>query len=172
MKNYKHLCIWHVNWTRPKHLASSHVSPPYSIQISLVIMAVRHFTLRPFWTMQSACGFWFAKIFCKISFSMLSGQELTLVKVRWHSKVEYWQRWIYYNRFLQLHDMGASPRRTDRHGFFAIHESAKHASSRSMEILLGWGEAHGCCREEMINFFDAEGNVPLHSAVHGGDLRV
>ncbi|OXA64028.1 Transient receptor potential cation channel subfamily A member 1 [Folsomia candida] len=40
------------------------------------------------------------------------------------------------------------------------------------EILLSWGEAQGSCsREEMISFFDAEGNVPLHSAVHGGDLK-
>lgn len=23
----------------------------------------------------------------------------------------------------------------------------------------------------MISFFDSEGNVPLHSAVHGGDIR-
>lgn len=23
----------------------------------------------------------------------------------------------------------------------------------------------------MISFFDAEGNVPLHSAVHGGDIK-
>ena len=72
----------------------------------------------------------------------------------------------------KLYEMGACPRRTDRHGYFAIHESAKHASSRSMEILLAWGEEHGLPREEMISFFDAEGNVPLHSAVHGGDIRV
>jgi hypothetical protein len=28
-----------------------------------------------------------------------------------------------------------------------------------MEILLTWGEHNGCPREEMISFFDAEGNV-------------
>ncbi|XP_035709414.1 transient receptor potential cation channel subfamily A member 1 isoform X2 [Folsomia candida] len=71
-----------------------------------------------------------------------------------------------------LYDIGACPRRPCKHGFFPIHEAAKHASSRSMEILLSWGEAQGSCsREEMISFFDAEGNVPLHSAVHGGDLK-
>jgi hypothetical protein len=24
----------------------------------------------------------------------------------------------------------------------------------------------------MISFYDSEGNVPLHSAVHGGDIKV
>jgi len=34
-----------------------------------------------------------------------------------------------------------------------------------------WGEQRGCTREEMISFYDSEGNVPLHSAVHGGDIK-
>lgn len=34
-------------------------------------------------------------------------------------------------------------------------------------MLFKWGESRGCTREEMISFFDSEGNVPLHSAVHG-----
>lgn len=40
-----------------------------------------------------------------------------------------------------------------------------------MEVFLQWGESEGCSREEMISFYDSEGNVPLHSAVHGGDKR-
>lgn len=41
-----------------------------------------------------------------------------------------------------------------------------------MEVFLQWGESIGCTREEMISFYDAEGNVPLHSAVHSGDFKV
>lgn len=40
-----------------------------------------------------------------------------------------------------------------------------------MEVFLQWGESKGCSREEMISFYDSEGNVPLHSAVHGGDIK-
>jgi len=57
-------------------------------------------------------------------------------------------------------------------GYYPIHEAAKNASSRTMEVILQWGESKGCyTRESMISLFDAEGNVPLHSAVHGGDIR-
>lgn len=41
-----------------------------------------------------------------------------------------------------------------------------------MEVFLQWAESRGCRREEMITFYDAEGNVPLHSAVHSGDFKV
>lgn len=30
----------------------------------------------------------------------------------------------------------------------------------------------GIKRESMIKLYDAEGNVPLHSAVHSGDIKV
>lgn len=40
-----------------------------------------------------------------------------------------------------------------------------------MEVFFQWGESRGCTREEMISFYDSEGNVPLHSAVHGGDIK-
>ena len=36
---------------------------------------------------------------------------------------------------------------------------------------IKWGESKGCTREEMISFYDSEGNLPLHSAVHGGDIK-
>lgn len=39
------------------------------------------------------------------------------------------------------------------------------------DFSVKWGESRGCTREEMISFFDSEGNVPLHSAVHGGDIK-
>ncbi|KAI8431157.1 hypothetical protein MSG28_001202 [Choristoneura fumiferana] len=40
-----------------------------------------------------------------------------------------------------------------------------------MEVFLQWGESLGCTREQMISLYDNEGNVPLHSAVHGGDIK-
>lgn len=40
-----------------------------------------------------------------------------------------------------------------------------------MEVFFQWAESQGCTREEMISFYDSEGNVPLHSAVHGGDIK-
>lgn len=40
-----------------------------------------------------------------------------------------------------------------------------------MEVFLQWGESNGCTREQMISLYDNEGNVPLHSAVHGGDIK-
>ena len=30
----------------------------------------------------------------------------------------------------------------------------------------------GVKRESMMKYYDAEGNVPLHSAVHSGDIKV
>ncbi|XP_063910671.1 transient receptor potential cation channel subfamily A member 1 isoform X3 [Zophobas morio] len=65
----------------------------------------------------------------------------------------------------------ACPRRPCNNGYYPIHEAAKNASSKTLEIFLQWGEARGCSREEMISFYDSEGNVPLHSAVHGGDIK-
>lgn len=72
----------------------------------------------------------------------------------------------------QITQLGACPRRPCNNGYYPIHEAAKNASSRTMEVFLQWGESIGCTREEMISFYDAEGNVPLHSAVHSGDFKV
>ncbi|XP_067644879.1 transient receptor potential cation channel subfamily A member 1 [Eurosta solidaginis] len=65
----------------------------------------------------------------------------------------------------------ACPRKPCNNGYYPIHEAAKNASSKTMEVFLQWGEQRGCPREEMISFYDSEGNVPLHSAVHGGDIK-
>ncbi|XP_021938939.1 transient receptor potential cation channel subfamily A member 1 isoform X3 [Zootermopsis nevadensis] len=70
-----------------------------------------------------------------------------------------------------IREFGACPRRPCNNGYYPIHEAAKNASSRTMEVFLQWGESRGCTREEMISFYDSEGNVPLHSAVHGGDIK-
>ncbi|XP_053683490.1 transient receptor potential cation channel subfamily A member 1 [Sabethes cyaneus] len=70
-----------------------------------------------------------------------------------------------------ISEFGACPRRPCNNGYYPIHEAAKNASSKTMEVFFQWGESKGCTREEMISFYDSEGNVPLHSAVHGGDIK-
>lgn len=71
----------------------------------------------------------------------------------------------------QITDLGAQCKRPCNNGYYPIHEAAKNASSRTMEVFLQWGESRGCTRERMISLYDSEGNVPLHSAVHGGDIK-
>ncbi|CAG9788975.1 unnamed protein product [Diatraea saccharalis] len=68
-------------------------------------------------------------------------------------------------------DLGAQCKIPCNNGYYPIHEAAKNASSRTMEVFLQWGESKGCTREQMISLYDNEGNVPLHSAVHGGDIK-
>ncbi|CAH1391699.1 unnamed protein product [Nezara viridula] len=68
-------------------------------------------------------------------------------------------------------DLTACLRKPCHNGYYPIHEAAKNASSRTMEVFLQWGEERGCKRDEMISFYDSEGNVPLHSAVHSGDFK-
>ncbi|KAL4717669.1 hypothetical protein ACJJTC_000818 [Scirpophaga incertulas] len=70
-----------------------------------------------------------------------------------------------------ISDLGAQCKRPCNNGYYPIHEAAKNASSRTMEVFLQWGESKGCTREQMISLYDNEGNVPLHSAVHGGDIK-
>ncbi|XP_055377272.1 transient receptor potential cation channel subfamily A member 1 isoform X2 [Condylostylus longicornis] len=72
---------------------------------------------------------------------------------------------------LLITEFGACPRKPCNNGYYPIHEAAKNASSKTMEVFFQWGESRGCTREEMISFYDSEGNVPLHSAVHGGDIK-
>ncbi|XP_055841989.1 transient receptor potential cation channel subfamily A member 1 isoform X1 [Episyrphus balteatus] len=68
-------------------------------------------------------------------------------------------------------EFDACPRKPCNNGYYPIHEAAKNASSKTMEVFFQWGESRGCTREEMLSFYDSEGNVPLHSAVHGGDIK-
>lgn len=71
-----------------------------------------------------------------------------------------------------MRDLGADNRQPCHNGYYPIHEASKNAASRTMEVLLQWAESRGNSRHQMISFFDAEGNVPLHSAVHSGDFKV
>ncbi|XP_057671401.1 transient receptor potential cation channel subfamily A member 1 isoform X2 [Diorhabda carinulata] len=70
-----------------------------------------------------------------------------------------------------ISEFGACPKIPCNNGYYPIHEAAKNASSKTLEVFLQWGESRGCSRQEMISFYDSEGNVPLHSAVHGGDIK-
>ncbi|XP_068620625.1 transient receptor potential cation channel subfamily A member 1 [Battus philenor] len=70
-----------------------------------------------------------------------------------------------------ISELGALCKRPCNNGYYPIHEAAKNASSRTMEVFLQWGESRGCSRESLISLYDSEGNVPLHSAVHGGDIK-
>lgn len=47
-----------------------------------------------------------------------------------------------------------------------VSEILKHSIFFKGEKILG------VKRESMMKFYDAEGNVPLHSAVHSGDIKV
>ncbi|XP_065292164.1 transient receptor potential cation channel subfamily A member 1 isoform X1 [Dermacentor albipictus] len=70
-----------------------------------------------------------------------------------------------------LSQFGASPKLTCDNGYYPIHEAAKNASANAIEALLEWGESSGYSRAEMMKLYDADGNVPLHSAVHAGDIK-
>ncbi|XP_058828008.1 transient receptor potential cation channel subfamily A member 1-like [Topomyia yanbarensis] len=67
-----------------------------------------------------------------------------------------------------ISDLGACPRRPCDNGYYPIHKAAKNASSKTMEVFF---KSKSCTREYMVSFNDFEGNIPLHSAVHGGDIK-
>ncbi|KAK2708547.1 hypothetical protein QYM36_014226, partial [Artemia franciscana] len=70
-----------------------------------------------------------------------------------------------------LSELKACPLVTCDNGFYPIHEACRHASWKTIQVFLEWGESLGYPRKEMMNFPDAEGSLPLHSAVHSGDLK-
>ena len=57
-------------------------------------------------------------------------------------------------------------------GFTPIHEAARRASFATMQVFTNWGEGQGCGGERMMLSPDIEGNLPLHLAVHSGDVKV
>lgn len=68
--------------------------------------------------------------------------------------------------------LNCCPKKPCHNGSYAIHEAAKNGSGKTLEALLEWGEKIlGINRDHMMRFYDAEGNVPLHSAVHSGDIK-
>ncbi|XP_071521478.1 transient receptor potential cation channel subfamily A member 1-like [Panulirus ornatus] len=63
------------------------------------------------------------------------------------------------------------PNQPCSNGYHPIHIAARNASVRVLELLLQYKESQGCIRQNMISIPDLEGNVPLHLAVHGGEIK-
>ncbi|XP_076335183.1 transient receptor potential cation channel A1 [Tachypleus tridentatus] len=70
-----------------------------------------------------------------------------------------------------LSQLKCCPRIPCDNGYYPIHEAAKNGSANAMAALLEWGESIGVSRQEMLKLYDTDGNVPLHSAVHSGDIK-
>ncbi|XP_042871223.1 transient receptor potential cation channel subfamily A member 1-like [Penaeus japonicus] len=67
--------------------------------------------------------------------------------------------------------VGTCPNQPCSNGYHPIHIAARNASTKVLEVLLTWAETRGCMRKKMITVPDLEGNVPLHQAVHGGEIK-
>ncbi|XP_063845485.1 transient receptor potential cation channel subfamily A member 1-like isoform X1 [Scylla paramamosain] len=63
------------------------------------------------------------------------------------------------------------PNEACNYGYHPIHLAARNASVGVLEALLRFADSRGCIREKMITIPDLEGNVPLHLAVHGGEIK-
>nr|XP_053654478.1 transient receptor potential cation channel subfamily A member 1-like [Cherax quadricarinatus] len=63
------------------------------------------------------------------------------------------------------------PNQACNNGYHPIHIAARNASIGVLEVLLSYSESRGCIRQRMITIPDLEGNVPLHLAVHGGEIK-
>ena len=64
------------------------------------------------------------------------------------------------------------PKQPCNNGYYPIHIAAKNSSVGVLEVLLKWAETRGCMRKGFIQLPDLEGNLPLHFAVHGGEIKV
>ncbi|KAK6188192.1 hypothetical protein SNE40_004425 [Patella caerulea] len=65
---------------------------------------------------------------------------------------------------------GAKPCVKCDFGYYPIHCAAKAAASETLEVLIGYAISKGYKREQIMSFKDKENNMPLHSAVHGGNI--
>ncbi|CAL4076212.1 unnamed protein product, partial [Meganyctiphanes norvegica] len=63
------------------------------------------------------------------------------------------------------------PNQPCNNGYYPIHVAARNASIKVLGVLLRWAADRGCQANKMINTLDSEGNTPLHSAVHGGEIK-
>ncbi|XP_041358307.1 transient receptor potential cation channel subfamily A member 1-like isoform X2 [Gigantopelta aegis] len=66
---------------------------------------------------------------------------------------------------------GAKPCIKCDFGFYAIHAAAKSASSKTLEVLINYSETSGYTPAEILLWKDMENNIPLHSAVNGGNIK-
>ena len=64
------------------------------------------------------------------------------------------------------------PNEACNYGYHPIHVAARNASIGVLEAMLNFADSRGCLREKMITIPDLDGNVPLHLAVHGGEIKV
>ncbi|XP_064605921.1 transient receptor potential cation channel subfamily A member 1-like [Liolophura sinensis] len=71
----------------------------------------------------------------------------------------------------KLLENGAKLQTKCHNAFYPIHTAAYHASVKTMQVLLDYGEASGYTREKLLKLTDREGNNPLHAAVTSGDLE-
>ncbi|XP_052283274.1 transient receptor potential cation channel subfamily A member 1-like isoform X2 [Dreissena polymorpha] len=70
-----------------------------------------------------------------------------------------------------LLENGAKPSQKCDNGFFPINIAGKCAAAKTLEILIQYADKVGYKREDVLTFKDKENNMPLHCAVHSGDLK-
>ncbi|XP_037659349.1 transient receptor potential cation channel subfamily A member 1 isoform X2 [Choloepus didactylus] len=71
-----------------------------------------------------------------------------------------------------LLNKGAKPCISNKWGCFPIHQAAFSGAKQCMEILLKYGDEHGCGRVSHINFINNGKASPLHMAVQSGNLEM
>ena len=69
----------------------------------------------------------------------------------------------------QLEEFQMLPDRFCKNGFSPVHEAARRASFDTMLVLTRWAARNG---RSLMQSPDSEGNLPLHLAVHSGDVKV
>ncbi|XP_041357845.1 transient receptor potential cation channel subfamily A member 1-like [Gigantopelta aegis] len=70
-----------------------------------------------------------------------------------------------------LLEYGARPCAKCDFGFYAVHSAAKSAAFKTLEVLIKYSESLGYTREAVLSWKDKENNMPLHSAVNGGNIK-
>ncbi|UYV81943.1 TRPA1 [Cordylochernes scorpioides] len=70
-----------------------------------------------------------------------------------------------------LSQLAVCPKVCCDNGYYPIHEAAKNGSANTLKAILDFGMSLGITRECLMMLYDADGNVPLHSAVHAGDIK-
>ncbi|CAG5119248.1 unnamed protein product, partial [Candidula unifasciata] len=66
---------------------------------------------------------------------------------------------------------GGKPCMKCDYGYYPIHVAAKSASANAMSAIIEQALKCGYTREQILNFKDRENNLPLHSAVYGGNIK-
>ncbi|KAH9488093.1 Transient receptor putative cation channel sub A member 1 [Bulinus truncatus] len=70
-----------------------------------------------------------------------------------------------------LMQRGANPGVTDAYGHYPIHTAANSAASTAMAAIFEEAIMTGWTSNRILNLKDRENNLPLHSAVNGGDIK-